>query len=446
MQNQEFVPKTGTAVREVLWWRATRPGQSAEAENTSTDQDMGEGSQASDNFAQITDFSDYNFSAQIDKVKTYNRTTLIHYKSKGASTLQGGDAETQLQAVASFAEAATRHVHQAASELTRGEFANWDPTGSHLKHMLDLQRDWQAAGKNEAKFYDLQKLRTVQAGKQLEKNDYNRGIANALQAAGWPDNFNEEAFWQVREAMHAKDAELQSDAKARALAMLNRVAGYLVEERTYQLLRSTHEGTWTEQDTSALGGGTRPDITMPLTGSGAGKYALLDITAAGSQGHIFAKQPLWTNSTKVVDSIEIMYPSYDQATLTDIMLNKQSFTPEQLEERRQAHANRKAQEVQARYEKTQTLREALDRWSSDRFREAVGGNTHAIHLLKALGIPRKGFNTASLQNVNRATVASALQNFEQALAVERWAAANSVNTNQSFPILLELYLAAVAEP
>lgn len=388
-----------------------------QAENTSTDQVMGEGSQASDDFDEIYDFRGYNFSANIEKVKTYKGTTLVHYKSAGARTLQNGDAETQLQAVASFAEAAARHVNQAASELTSSEFDNWDPTGSHLMHMLDLQRDWQAVDKNEAMFYDLQKVRTLQAGKPLETNKYNEGIEKAMKAAGWPNDFKEEAFRQARKAVHAQDAELHSYAKDRALAMLHRVAGYLVEERTYQLLKSTHEGLWTEQDTSILGGGTRPDIALPLTGnSGAGKCALLDITADGSQGHILEKQPRWTNSTKVVDSIEIMYPSYDKDTLTDIMLNKQSFTPEQIEERRQAHANRKAQEEQARSNKYQMVKDAFDRLGAKDFKDAVGGLTNAKHLLKAHGIHRKGVDTASLQKVNRDTVALALQKLERALA------------------------------
>ena len=296
----------------------------------------------------------------------------------------------QQKKIDGFAETATQSTHSAYVDLVAGKFDDWDKAGSHLNALVGLQDDWKKVAKDKGLFYDLQKVRAVQANKQFEKNEYNKQITQDLTKAGWPDEFDEDAYLELRKAAH-KDATLRAYAEDRAVKMLHAKAGYLIEERTYQKLPKKDEVAWTEQDTGILGGGTRPDITLPVEGR-PGKVALLDITASNSQGHIFDKTPKWTESNKVVDSVEILYPSLDQPTLIATLLDKQSFTPEEAQSCREAYEAKVAD--QAAQEKRgwtpSAARSTIT--ASPSSRTGSAGATPANHLVRYFLGSAKGYS------------------------------------------------------
>jgi hypothetical protein len=352
-------------------------------------------------FSAVTDKSVYNYQDQIDKVKKFKDATVVHYTSAAPMTAE------QRKEVDDFAELATKRMHAAAGELVRGAFDDWDEDGSHLVQMLNLQKDWEKVGKDKALLYDLQKLRTVQAKKPLEKKPYNNAIEAALTEAGWPDEFDEDHYIALRQAAHEGSPKARAYAEGRGLNMLHTVAGYLIEERTYQLLPPKDEVPWTEQDTSILGGGTRPDIVLPVTGS-PGKVALLDITASNSQGHIFNKRPAWTKSQKVCDSIEVLYASMDHGTLLNVMLEKQSFSPEEVERRRLANQEKLAAKGSEEEVIRQKILGVLDKLGNTAFKRLLGKtDTPAKHLLKRYKIKRTGFDASMALNATTAAQALA---------------------------------------
>ncbi|MDR3518867.1 MAG: hypothetical protein P4M00_23965 [Azospirillaceae bacterium] len=350
-------------------------------------------------FIAVEDLSDFNYQKQTSKAKKYKYATVLHYTSVGGMTTK------QQEEVETFAETVTRSTNTAHEELVRGAFGEWDEDGSHLLQMLNLQTDWHKVEKDKAAFYDLQKVRTLQSGKQLEKNKYNEEIAEAAAKAGWPNDFKEDEYLTLRALAH-QEKRRRIYAESRSLKMLHRVAGYLIEERTYQLLPSRDQVPWTDQDTSILGGGTRPDITLPLKDS-ASKFALLDITASDSQGHIFDKRPEWTKSQKVADSIEVLYNSLDHGTLLDVMLEKQSLGAEEVARRQAALQSRHERARAERDAAEKRVRATLDGLGGPEFRQLVGGMTPAKHLLKLFGIKRKGF--PDVKNLNKETALLALQ-------------------------------------
>jgi hypothetical protein len=353
---------------------------------------------------EVMDKSGYNYSKQITKVKKHKAASVVHYASKGKMSTQ------QREEVEKFAERVTRSANSAREELVRSNFKDWEDTGSHLMQMLKLQADWHQVNKDKALFYDLQKLRTLQSGKTLENDKYSQSVSRDAKAAGWPDNLDSAKYLDLRkEALKEKDARVH--AESRSLKMLHAVAGYLIEERIYQLLPSRDEVPWTDQDTEILGGGTRPDITLPVKDA-PNLYALLDITATDSQGHIFDKRPEWTKSQKVGDAAEILYDSIDHGTLQAVMLDKVSFSPEEVAQRQAALSALRQKEEARKNDVVELIQDALLVLGGEGFRKAVGGMTPAIHLLKQYGVKRKGFR--QVKAINKDAAARALLDLEAA--------------------------------
>jgi hypothetical protein len=320
-----------------------------------------------------------NYSSVVTKFKTYRGSAVVHYKSAAAAVL----SNVQRVAVDGFAETVTKSTHDAYLDLVGGKFQDWDKSGAHLCTLLKLQADWQAVEKNKPLLYDLQKVRATQAGKQLENNAYNKQIAKHLKDAGWPDKdaFDEKAFLKLRKQAHEENPKVKQYAEDRSIKMLHTKAGYLIEERTYQNLPGQDEVAWTEQDTGILGGGTRPDITLPIK-DGNGKVALMDITARNSQGHIFDKSPSWTDSTKVVDSVEVMYPSLAQPTLIAILLDKQAFSAAEAQERQEAYEAKVAAQASEAKALKDSIAEAIKKYQVALVQSWAGGETPARHLIK----------------------------------------------------------------
>lgn len=82
-------------------------------------------------------------------------------------------------------------------------------------------------------------------------------------------------------------------------------AGYVIEGKVNNKIKGHSQVDLQGTDMMK---GTRPDIVINLT---SGNYALVDITAQNSLGHIFNKKGNWTNHDNIPYVAEAWYPSID---------------------------------------------------------------------------------------------------------------------------------------
>ena len=340
---------------------------------------------------------------------TYRNITTMNYKCKG-----GPSTGAQRVAVDVFTEQVARASHSAYRDVIQGNFKDWDSDGGHLNQLLSYQQDWKKVGGSKELFYDLQKVRALQAGKALDKKIYTLKLVKDIQSANSSGKFDEDSYLETRRQAHLNDPKGGQYAQKKALKMLHAMAGYLIEERSYQVMPGQDEVPWSDQDTSVLGGGTRPDITLPIPEK-PGTFALFDFTASNSQGHIFNKKPSWVGSQKVADAIEILYPSLDQGTLIEVLLNKQSFTQEEVQQRQASQQKQRQAQASEQNEVKEFIREAIRTNRVEDFKAMVGGDTHARHLLKYYGLGKtKGYNV-TLKTAKPEVAAEALASLRKAL-------------------------------
>lgn len=98
--------------------------------------------------------------------------------------------------------------------------------------------------------------------------------------------------------------------------------GNAMEERVYALMNAKKlSESWSDQDTTVLGSGTRPDISVMLSQSPY-RYALYDITSKAN--HIHDKSPPWTNKKHICYVAELVFPSVTWPQLESAMKNSAS--------------------------------------------------------------------------------------------------------------------------
>lgn len=101
-------------------------------------------------------------------------------------------------------------------------------------------------------------------------------------------------------------------------------AGYVIESKVNNKIQDIDWGNHrvTLQDHSLIRGSI-PDISIRNSNE---HYALLDITASNSAGHIFDKKGNWLNHDNIVYVAELIYPSIDFT-----MMKPMTLTPEEQE-------------------------------------------------------------------------------------------------------------------
>ncbi len=129
-------------------------------------------------------------------------------------------------------------------------------------------------------------------------------------------------------------------------------AGYVIEGKVNSVIESW-KGVST-QVTDALPG-TRPDVSIDL---GDGVFALVDITASNSAGHILNKKGNWLNHKNIPVVIESVYPSIDFSTMKKIKLSAEQLEQvhKRIAEDKEAKALAQA-ELQAQMEQAHTERQ-----------------------------------------------------------------------------------------
>ncbi|MEZ0373612.1 MAG: hypothetical protein ACAI44_31265 [Candidatus Sericytochromatia bacterium] len=351
----------------------------------------------------------------ITQAKQHKNITVLHYSSVGGDNLS---AEARVS-IDKFTELVARKSQIAFEEMKGQKFDKWDISGGHYKQKVLLQADWKKAqqaftgvvgpnteNQTRGLFYDLQKCRAIEKGTKQKSSAYITGIVNAMDAARDPNPPNAvriDEFIRLRKEFHldGRNQKASDTVAQKAFNMLNTVAGYLVEERTYQLVLADYQAnanelkpedrqyilpwlnqkvTWSDQDTTILGGSTRPDFTLKIPDTG--KHLLIDFTALDSQGHIFGKEPSWVGSTKVGDAVEVMYPSMSKQELRPIILEGTAVSDEELQKIVAAN-QQKAQEVNQRFNQEKNLVGFMSKFKA--FSALVGSDTNGRHLMKTYG-------------------------------------------------------------
>ncbi len=321
----------------------------------------------------------FKFRDDITRGFLHKQTTVLHYRSEGHPPDNSPKARELDLKIDKFVQVVSRKSQMAYEELKNTQFTDWDVSKGHYARKCLLKNQWDQVKKAyklsdnlpvpanretevSAVFYDLQRVLTI--GKKGPSSDYDKELAQAQEDA---DNAYEldqkkgvdplisadERFITARMTAHADpNAESTKFAASESVAMLSTLGGYLIEERTYQLLKAdTHKQeqmipwigdkvSWTDQDTDILGGTTRPDLTLKIPGEEL--HLLMDFTAFNSQGHIYGKTPRWTDSNLVADSVEVLYPSMTKHELKSFILEGKALTEAEIKQVKQAYEAEKA--------------------------------------------------------------------------------------------------------
>lgn len=350
--------------------------------------------------------------------------TMVHYQSTGS--------ETRLKdPIDKFSAIVAEKTQIAYQEMVTGSLGSWQSNG-HFERLMEMQDSWSTvktlvatmpsgtdpahkAKLQEALFYDIQKMKTVLGKKDLDDKPYNADLKLRMAAASSSGTFDKDAFLAERLNLHNTTPKALEYAAKRSMGMLNALAGYLIEGRTYQLMTNENPWfsknlEWSDQDTGILGKSTRPDMSVKMMDSG--KTLLLDFTAFNSQGHIFNKTPSWVASAKVADSVEVLYPSFDKELLKDILLEDSgSLTPEQIANKREAF--KLQQEAQSQEKQRDKNLVVAFREDNNAFLKIVGGKSAAYHLLRSQGALTKSYQSKSdPKTLNKATAETALKRLQ----------------------------------
>lgn len=356
-------------------------------------------------------------SAELNSISSHLNTSLRHNVNRfegevktglpqarafcysSGSEMTSGDKDI----VADFALKSAFAVDQACRELVKGDFQKWDTKGTYLQLLGRQQEHWANAAAElnkitptldpaslntarKAMGYDLRKMDDFQKGKSERKKtaytselrtEWDRCVKDAEQIkAAAPSEltaYNAKDLKEFR-VKKAEEAYLTNRAQAhgthppspntievaeKAVNMLSARAGYLIEERMYQLLPGAKRAGWDQQNT-ALIDGTRPDIVLPLSGD---KFVCLDATASKSGGHIFNKTNAW-HDPQVTMAIEITYPSFDSQTLETLLLDKVTVDLDKMKADQKQAALQAKQEQQNNLSSRAAARDAWDATAS----------------------------------------------------------------------------------
>jgi hypothetical protein len=361
--------------------------------------------------AQITEIQATALNPSAAKNDLYDNASRLNYPSAQALAFatQGRLRPGEQDKVGAFADEVARAVEQAYNELSLMDISNWDGRHTHLGNLEKMQNIWAEAGTavetkvgcnpdaRAALYFELMRL---SEGGDFQPSDKKKKDAaevkyfkeltadcvKAYPPDGVPDDdpTKRQKFIQARITFHsnsvnAKATTLGSD---KGLKMLSARAGYLIEERTYQLLDQRKVLGWDDQNTKVLGSGTRPDVTLPLGGK---RYALLDITASKSTGHILDKTPSWTNKPRIPAAIEVTYPSFDSKNLVSLLLDKKGEFPGNMAQKRAEHLQALQQQQDDNKAVLKWLRDLRDQYGQSAVNKVCGSKYKAGHVVASTG-------------------------------------------------------------
>lgn len=287
----------------------------------------------------------------------------VHAFRYSSGTDAGADDNDATLALAHTAAAA---VQSAYMDFCKADFSRWDVSKTHVRKLGELQKNWAEAEKRlpgddatmetarQALLFDLNHIDQLKANPKKSDKPYIKEMRET-----WKDCGKDvESFIQARTAMHSKTPpdDITLDYSKSSVAMLSAQAGYLLEERMYQLLPDETRLQWNEQNTTLFPKGvdengekikgSRPDIVQTFDGK---HNVCLDLTAQNSAGHIFKKTNAWIHD-EVTEAIEITYPSIPTDILKQAMLQGKSVDMEAIKA-----AGERAAQTQRLKEQTRQL-------------------------------------------------------------------------------------------
>jgi hypothetical protein len=282
-----------------------------------------------------------------------------------AFTYSSGSDMTEDDAaiVSDFAKQASFAVSEATLELMTNNIGHWDLGTKRMENHINRQANWE---KSEAllkggKGWTGSGSELLTARKALT-NDM-RLLAKYSEKAPTKTELKDAHREELAELLAKNNNDVDAAVKERVKQIQNdprnpqlsksadslmgtfsKDAGYLVEERAYQLLQSQERTGWDAQNTTVIppdptktkGMNTRPDLMQRLGGD---KWVALDFTASKSSGHIFGKANAWV-ADDVTEVVEITYPSFDAAELERFMLEKAPIDQEAVDKAKRDAAER----------------------------------------------------------------------------------------------------------
>lgn len=319
-----------------------------------------------------------------------------------------GAGDEDNEATLALAHTASAAVQSAYVDFCKADFSSWDVSKTHVRKLGELQKNWAEAEKRlpgddatmetarQALLFDLNHIDQLQASPKTSDKPYIKEMRGTWDSCGK----DVELFIQARAAMHNQTppGEITKDYSKSAVSMLSAQAGYLLEERMYQLLPDQNRLQWNGQNTTLFPKrdesgkeikGSRPDIVQTFDGK---HNVCLDLTAQNSAGHIFKKTDAWVHS-EVTEAIEITYPSLSKDVLKQSMLKGQSVDMEAI---RAADA-RAAQTQQLKEQTRQLYKDCSNVEGSHELRENMKKPTADLSSEAAIHLAHwAGFDDASM--------------------------------------------------
>ncbi|HLP88225.1 MAG TPA: DUF4157 domain-containing protein [Nostocaceae cyanobacterium] len=182
-------------------------------------------------------------------------------------------------------------------------------------------------------------------------------------------------------------------------------AANAIEERVYALMSNPMEELlWTPQYTEGMGGVSKPDIVIHLSGEGEEvREALVDITS--DRGHILRKGGGWTTSTRYVYVAEAYFESIRKNHIPVIKegLNQKGISIEEATRLKKMAEDERQRKLEEKQEKQREIRKIYNEFNS--FTDFANNyykfssiplnqrQTVATKFLKKYGIKVKGMKT-----------------------------------------------------
>lgn len=293
--------------------------------------------------------------------------TGLQYSRAFTYSSLGMMSSSDQEIVSDFGKQASFAVSQATMELMSNDISQWKLGSTRINNHIKRQENWARTADllKDGHSHDADDLKTARKAlandmRLLAKYQSKRPSDGKLQSDSHKlalvklldDNGGDlEAAIKAR-ATQLKASPIDQDSRKAATSFTRTFAaeaGYLVEERTYQLLQDQKRTGWDPQNTKVIppdpntNKETRPDLMQRLGGD---KWVALDFTASESGGHIFGKANAW-NVGSVTQVVEITYPSFQPAELERFMLEQSRIDPQALEK-----AQREAADLKQRIEET----------------------------------------------------------------------------------------------
>jgi len=132
-------------------------------------------------------------------------------------------------------------------------------------------------------------------------------------------------------------------------------AGYVIEGMVNSVIQGWED---IQLQVTGLLSGTRPDVVIQLTDD---QYALVDITASNSAGHILDKKGNWLNHVPIPVVAESIYPSIDFKTMGESKLSEEDMAAiqQRIAEQQEAQALAEEEARQAKIDRFKTIQNEI---------------------------------------------------------------------------------------